>query len=145
VLLGSEAASVLALLKHVNIGWKVSRPPINVHRVAADLISFPGEYCLGGIWARVEGYGDSLRTMGIFGADLAEAPLLRELMPRLSCYQIRLRDVTRRTEVITVGARGEIGLSHVGREDLLGAEAALGFLSRRGYINWGDDGKDASK
>lgn len=143
VLLGPDPAQVTRLLQHVGIEWMVTRPPIDVHRVAADFVARPSEYCLGGVWARVEGHGQALRTIGLFGSDLAETSLFKELLPTLSCYQLRLRDVRRNYEVITVGSRAEIGLTYVAPKSLIDAEAALGFLSRRGYVEF-DDGKDAN-
>jgi hypothetical protein len=74
--------------------------------------------------------------MGFFGSDLAEAGLFKELLPRLLCYQVRLRDVRRNTEVLLVGNRGDIGLSYRGSQSLIDADDALRFLSRRQYISW---------
>lgn len=139
LLVGPEPTLVTRLLQHVGIEWMVTRPPIDVHRVALDFVARPSEYCLGGVWARVEGYGQSLRTMGVFGNDLADTALFKELLSTLSCYQLRLRDVRRNTEVLTVGSRAEIGLTYTSPKNLVDAEAALGFLSKRGYVVFEDE------
>ena len=136
LLLGQEHAAVSALLKHIGIDWRVFSPPIDVHRVAGEMINVPAEYALGAVWARVDGYGYSLRTMGFFGSDLAEAGLFRELLPKLTCYQVRLRDVRRGAEVLLVGNRGDIGLHYRGQQSLTDADNVMRFLSRRHYISW---------
>ena len=136
LLLARDPDAIPVLLEHYEVLWRVTSPPVDVHKVVQNLVSTPGEYALGAVWARTEGYGTALESVGFYGKDVAEAGMFRELLPTLSCTQVRLRDVRRGMEVLLVGHRGKIGLHYRNAESLREADEALRFLSRRRYVIW---------
>lgn len=123
------------------IGWKslIVTASIKVHNLVNELTEKPSHYCLGTVQARVDGYGRSLKSIALYGTDLADAQLFRDILPKLVPHQAQLRDVRTGFEVIRVGTQGEIKFYYHRKESLLEVDKALSFLTKQGYLVWDID------
>lgn len=120
------------------IGWKalIVTASIKVQDLVKDMTEKPTHYCLGAVQARVDGYGRSLRSMSLYGMDLADAQLFRDILPKLVPYYVHLHDVRTGDEVIRVGNQGKIKFTYNGKESLHEVDKALHYLSKHGYLQW---------
>ena len=90
----------------------------------------------------LEGYGRSLRTIGLWGDDIADAKFFHEVRDRILAYRVSLRDTKTDREVASIGSQGEVsfyyrGISHLDQTDRL-----LKFLTALSAITWsGTHGK----
>ena len=125
------------VLKESSLVGRVSTPNVNVAKLVRDLSSTPDTYSLGTVYARVDGYGQSLRSVVMYGDDLADARLFRDVLPRIAPYRVSLRHVLTKNELFTIGARGDVGFHCRGPESLDDVDKALTFLSTRNYMSWG--------
>jgi hypothetical protein len=114
------------------------RPVVSVTAIVSDLARQPGKYCLSSVHARVNGYGRSIRTVALYGDDLAEANLFGEILPRLTPFFTMLREIATRRDVLGIGSRGEITFFYHGARSLFDAEGCLRYLKAGGYLNWGE-------
>jgi hypothetical protein len=128
------------LLNKADLWRYVVRPSIDVHKLVNDVAAHPGPYSLSAVWARIDAYGQDLRTTIFYGNDLANARLFREILKELSPYRATLRDVRSNQEVVTVGSRGEIGFHYSGARSLTNLDAGLNFVSRSGHMTWSAEG-----
>lgn len=115
---------------------QVSRPEIDISRLVQELATQPGKYSMGAVFARIEGQGQALRSSAFYGADLGESELFRRLLSEVNPFRVALRDVVKRTEIISIGSRGEIAFTYSSQVSLVDADSALRFLSDRGYLAW---------
>lgn len=136
-LLASTANTVVMhLLELAGLSGLVASPNIDIPRLVADLAAEPADYVLGSVFARVEGYGNSLRSMILYGADLADARLFREILPRIQPYRVGLRDVRTRDDVATIGARGDLAFVFRGAPSVREIDLLLNYLSKQRYLSW---------
>jgi hypothetical protein len=136
LLVSTHADLVDALLEKLRMNRSVYRPDIEVSRLVNDLTKEPGKYSIGAVYARIEGQGQALRTTSFFGYDLGESALFRKLLPEIVPYRVTLRDVIKRVETVSIGSKGEVGFTYTGQTSMHDADAALRFLSSRGYLKW---------
>ncbi|MCG7906918.1 MAG: hypothetical protein JAY95_10345 [Candidatus Thiodiazotropha taylori] len=111
--------------------WINNTPYIDAPGLVSDLMKTPRTtpYSLGVIWARVEGQGQSLRTIALYGNDLGSSNLFRdELEPMISPYRLTLRK-HQITEIITIGSRGEISFPFQSIETFIDIDDALRVIS----------------
>jgi hypothetical protein len=121
----------------------VEKPRVGVGEIVKDSF-YPEEsperqgarYRLGAIYASVEGFGRSLRNMSIFGDDLANAALLRQILPQLNPNRVTLRHIKTEMEVLSVNAQGEISFYYKNSTSLSELERALAFLRKNQYLTW---------
>jgi hypothetical protein len=139
LLLSNHIDLTVALIEKASLTPRIYRPEINVHNLVNDLATQPGKYSMGTVWARIEGQGQALRTGGFFGVDLGESELFRRLLREMQSYRVTLRDVVSRSEVVSIGSRGEVGFDYSGPHTLLEVDTALHFLSSRAYLKWDVD------
>lgn len=136
LLLASHAELVHTLLNLAAQRDNVYPPFVDVPRLTHDLAKRPRNFCLGALFARVDGYGQSIRSLALYGNDLADAKLFTDLLPNLVPYRVHLRDVRTGVEIISVGSRGEISFLYRGAPSLRAVDQALSFLNRLGYLTW---------
>lgn len=136
LLLASRSELVDGMLKQLGEGESALSPSIDVSRLTSDLSKRPGSYSLGALFARVEGYGHSVRSIALYGSDLAEARLFTDLLPQLLPYRVHLRDVRTGLELLSVGSKGEVAFFYRGVQSLRDVDTTLAFLTRSGYITW---------
>jgi hypothetical protein len=111
-------------------------PLVNIPAITRDLAKRPGTFCMGALHARVEGYGNSLRSLALYGNDLAESKLFFELLPQITPFRVHLRDVRLGYEVLSIGSKGEVGFFYRAYESLKDVDRALTYLTQGGYLSW---------
>ena len=74
--------------------------------------------------------------MALYGADVGDSKLFRDMLSGLQPYRVTLRKVESGQEVVSVGSRGEIGFHFSGKRSLSDTDAALRFLAKGSYIDW---------
>lgn len=143
LLVSTHNELVAQLLDRAGVRGTLSSPDVNIPVLVNDLVGNPGEYSMSAVYARVEGYGQSLPSLALYGSDLAEASLFRQMLPAIQPHRVTLRHVSTRSEVLSVASRGEASFQYAGLGSLRGVDAALGFLSRRRYLEWDSDESSA--
>lgn len=131
--------AVYEILRLTGLSARVFSPVIDVARLVRELAATPEFYALGAVFARVEGYGRSFKSIVMYGSDLADARLFRDVLPRTNPYRASLRGLRTKEDIISVGARGEISFHCRGIQGLLEIDAALRYLSGHQYVNWSVD------
>lgn len=137
LLLGPESTLPEHFLVKVGLWRNVLRPSIRVPELVQAVTAHPGPYSLSAVFARTDAYGHSLRTVMLYGSDLANAKLFRNILGELSPFRATLRDVRTRHEVITVGSRGEIAFHYSGPNTLAKVDEALTYISEGKHMRWG--------
>lgn len=122
-------------------GWRgiLKTADINVPLLVNHLTEKPSYYSLGALYARVDGYGRSLRSIALYGADLAEAQIFRNILPNLVPYHVQLRDVRTGNEIVRVGVQGDIGFVYHGKNRLQEIDRALLYLTKNKFLTWDKD------
>jgi hypothetical protein len=143
LLVSAHAELVFSLLGYLGRRERVLTPSVDVPRITMDLVKKPGGYCLGAVFARVDGYGQSIRSVALYGNDLGEAQLFSDLLPHLVPYRVHLRDVRTGLEVLSIGSKGEVAFFYRGSFSLRSVDMALGFLNRQGYLSWSSEVAEA--
>jgi hypothetical protein len=111
-------------------------PAIDVPKLVQEMTVSPTRYVISALWARVEGFGQTLRTMALYGSDIGSSRLFQSLLPQLVAHRVTLRDLTTRSEILSIGSRGEISFSYTGARSLKAVDQTLRFLSAKGYLDW---------
>lgn len=127
---------LLSLLQRAGFHKLLTNPAVNIPMVVKELTDNPGSYAMSAVFAYVDGYGESIRSISFYGDDLAEAALFRETLPKIRPRRVSLRDVTTMTEVLSIGSRGQISFHYSGDRSLVDVDSALRFLSQRNYLTW---------
>lgn len=141
---GKEGALVLApdldlihpFLQRVGLANDAFSPTIAVDRLVRKLFSEPGAYAAGVLYARTFGSGRSLRSLSLYGDDLAQADLVRSIIGSIYPFRVHLRKVTLSHEVLGISSQGEVNFLYRGTESLEEADLALGYISSAGFIDW---------
>ena len=136
LLVGSDSDIVPFLLKELRYSSRLTAPVVDVVMLAAELAKRPGEYCLGVVWARVDGFGESLRTIALFGSDLAEARLFLDLLPLMRPFRVTLKHVRSGADILSIGAGGGVSFGFHDQHSLRDVDACLAYLNRRRLVAW---------
>lgn len=140
ILLSRDKAEIDCALAITRVRWMIVNVRVDIPRLVNALMTAPCDYAIGAAWARVDGYGQKLRTLGMFGEDLTETDLFRKLIAEnhVSCFRVALRDVRRAIEVFSISHRGEMSMRYVDEESLLGVQDGIRFLTNSGYLGGGE-------
>ena len=138
LLVSSDLVLVTKLLDLIELRKRVFAPSVDVTKLTGDLVRTPCEYCLGVVFAKVDGYGQALRSMSLYGSDLGEAQLFATLLPQILPTRVTLRDVRTKQEVLSCSSQGEVAFQYGATRSLKAVDDALSFLSRGGYVKWPD-------
>lgn len=136
LLLGYEALLVETLISKLDLGSLVFCPAVEVGRLVRSSVEEPGAYVLSSVFARIEGHGQNLRSMILYGSDVGSEPLFKGLLPDIQPFRVGLKRVATGQEVLSIGSRGEINFLFKGSETLRKVDKVLAFLARGGYILW---------
>jgi len=136
LLFGNQGVLVETFLKRCLPKARVFCPALEIPRLVKDLVAEPVQYSMSAIYARVEGYGQNLRTMALYGSDVGNADVLRDLLPALQAYRVTLRRIDTGKEVLSIGSRGEASFLYRGKNSLRNVDAVLRFLTNKRYIDW---------
>ena len=127
---------MVKLLDLLRISRTTFRPWVDVPRLVVECATRPSRFVLGSIYARVDGFGEAIRTIALYGADLADADLFVNLLPHLVPHRATLKDSAKGIDVLNVGVDGEVGFRFRGMEALSDLDRALKHLSDNGWIHW---------
>ena len=136
LLLSTSSELVDSLLKHTGQAHRMISPAIDVPRLVKELAEKPQVYVMSAVWARVDGYGQALRTLALYGSDLAEAKLFRTMLSEIIPYRVTLRNVRTHHDALTIGSRGEVAFNYRGSTSLHEVDQTFRFLSTSGYLQW---------
>jgi len=124
------------LLDRSGILSQVTCPDIPIPALVDSLTKRPTSYVMSTVYARVEGYGEALRTIGFFGKDIGEALLFRDIGSRVIPTAVQLRDAITKRDVMSVRFEGTIRFRYQSQHTLRDIDTALRFLSRNGFLHW---------
>ncbi|MFF7058090.1 hypothetical protein ACFY89_15550 [Achromobacter spanius] len=123
----------------------IERPMIDVASLVKQTI-FPAEhdqpsspgtpYRLGALYAAVDGFGRSVRTVSLFGDDLGGASMVRDMLEFLNPFRVTLRDIRNDQEVLSISTQGEMNFYFRGAASLDAVDKALAHIRRGNYIHW---------
>ena len=137
VLVGAEGGMVEVLIQRTALNEGIYTPRVFVDRLVANLANSPDDrFLMGGVFARIEGYGNSLRSIALWGADVADAELFHRIRANIAPYRVELRDVKRGSQILSISSRGELTFNYDRPELLTDITTTLKILHDEGYIEW---------
>ena len=137
VLVGAEGGMVDILIQRTSLKEGMIVPRVLVDRLVTDLANSPDDrFLMGGVFARIEGYGNSLRSIALWGADVADAELFHRIRGNIAPYRVELRDVKRGSQILSISSRGELTFNYDRPELLTDITTTLKTLHEEGYIEW---------
>jgi len=143
--LASTAAELVTKLHDVVApGHYPVVPLVRVHEMTRQLFEKPEEYSVTALHARINGYGRNLRSVSLYGDDLGEAALVRQVFETSVVTRVQLRQLRQRRDVLSIGKNGGIYFSFDRVECLRDVDMCLRFISSRGYILWSGSPSGAS-
>jgi hypothetical protein len=148
LILVSREGLVQKLFERLGIAGHIESPRIGVDQLARDLVFPPlqpesdkgsgRKYLIGAMWASVEGYARTLRTVQAFGDDLAEASLFREILQQSVVTRLGLRDPRSDKDLLSINSAGDLELRFRGATHLNTVDTLTRFMRANGYIEWRD-------
>jgi hypothetical protein len=136
LLLSLDDSLINKLLALMDWARRIKPAQIKIPDLVKQLTEKPDAYSLSIVFARVDGYGRSLRAISIYGTDLGDAQLFRDILPKLVPFRVQLRNVRTGEEVLQIGTKGEVGFSYRDATTLQKVDKALIFLTRHGFLIW---------
>jgi hypothetical protein len=145
MLVAREAALIEQVLERSLVIGHVDSPRILIDKAVRDLVFPSGDiapsmagrkYTIGSIYAAVEGYARALRSISLFGDDLAEAELFRYALKQMSVHRAAIRDPATDKELMSVSSNGGVDFHYKGVAHLNAIDALTSFLRANGYIEW---------
>lgn len=133
---GEDQDTAHAFLQKAGIRRRVTFPTIDVARLVRDLVTSGAKYQLSTVFARIDGYGAALKSVGFYGADITDAKPFRDMLPIMTPFRVNLRDPKTLRDVINVGNHGECMFTSRGRPGLIAVDTAFRFLTEGNYISW---------
>jgi len=107
--------------------------PIEIDKLVRDITNSPSQYLLSAAYAKVQGFGGSLKTASFFGDDLANASLFRDNLQLMTFYSCGLRKAEGGKEIIRLGNEGSVSFVFSGPERLLQVQDVIKYLRDRNY------------
>lgn len=109
------------------------RTQIRVAEVVKQLVSTPGQYALTHVHARVGGFGESLKTLSLWGEDLGDAQFVRDSTQVMFATQCGLRKIAEDRELLRLTNEGKFSFFlEEGR--LKSIEGVLTYLFANSYF-----------
>jgi hypothetical protein len=148
ILILSEGRSIVEHLVKDNLDEVLPpglrRVSIAVQELVTAITARPTLYVLSFVHARVPAFGAALRSVSLYGDDLAEASLFRDQLPLLIFFICGLRRATGGSEIVRLGADGTISFRFTDPRDerIREVEEILRFLRSERYLVtdiWPDD------
>lgn len=144
LLASTHSEVVQRFITHNRLARLIERPMIDVAGLVRESV-FPSaneqtpnlsSYRMGALYAAVDGFGRSVRTISLFGDDLASAGVVREILKYLNAFRVTLREARSEQEVLSVSTQGEISFYYRGASSLEGVDKALAHVRRGNFIHW---------
>ena len=114
---------------------------IAVDNLVRKLCQKPTVYVLSFVHARLPAFGASLRSVSLYGDDLAEASMFRDHVGLMNFFTCGLRRAVGGPELLRLGADGTVSFYLTDPHRVLEVEGVLSFLRQEGYLS-GDVLKD---
>jgi len=134
---GEEAGAAEALIQRAGLGVGIFQPRVHIEKLVTNLAEKPDDrFLMGAVFARIEGFGNSLRTISLWGADVADAEMFHRIRHNLAPYRVELRDVATGTQLLSISSRGEVVFIYDGPRALDAVDQTLKTLSKDGYVEW---------
>jgi hypothetical protein len=108
IITSSHGDLVEALLRESGIARDLRRPRVQVAALVKNITESPDEYHTTVLYARVDGFGQALRTIAFFGDDITGANLSRDILQFAEPFRTTLRPANGDSEVLSVGSKGEV-------------------------------------
>jgi len=130
---------VSELLRDLGIeGWLNNTPTVNVVGLMADLMAKPRntDYALSTVWARVEGFGQHLNTIIMYGRDIPSAALFDQHISKyIVPYRLTLRD--KGHEILSIGDKADVSFPFTGAISMRDIDRALRVIGKElGRLDW---------
>lgn len=141
LLVSTRNELVVQLLHKIDCSnWINSTPTVKIGSLLNDLIARPRKidnYSIGAIYAKVEGYGQSLRTIILYGDDIASTPFFEEkVLPNTLPYRITLRK-NRWREVMSIGEKADIYFPYRNTDSLKEIDDLVKVIGlTHGHLDW---------
>lgn len=151
MLLSQDQAHVIAFLDICGIENRLEKPRIAVTNFVTDLVApvnderekSPGrQYRVSAVFAAIDGYGRSLKTMALWGSDLLNAELFTLLLKQVSPYRVTVRDLLQDSDIVSIDSNGEVNFFFRGPTQLRKVDTFFRYLKKRGYIRWALHGEE---
>jgi hypothetical protein len=116
------------------------RTPIHIQALVEAIAATGEPYRLTSVAARTAGFGDDLRSISYFGANVSQAQMFRDALPQLDCYQCGLRFANDGggTEIARVGNDGFLSFAlpfgNQAAKRLRDVEEVIRFLRKGGFL-----------
>jgi hypothetical protein len=145
MLLTDDHIHVNSFFEVCGIESRVERPRISIAHFVRDLVSpvnepdaeRPGRpYRVSSVFASVDGYGRSLKTIALWGDDLINAALFTSVLPQVTPYRVTVRELLRDSDIASAGSGGEINFLFRGPAQLKKVDSFFRYLKQRGLIRW---------
>lgn len=140
ILVSSHAAVVDSFLRRTRLSDISEFPRVDIRRVVDHLAYGDAgngrEYRMGVLFASLEGYGRALRTIGLWGDDIADARFFNEINSELTPYRVSIRDVRSDREVASIGSQGEVNFYYRGFAHLDQIDRLFKYLTNLNAIAW---------
>lgn len=144
LLLSTHSDVVQEFINSNRLSRLVERPVIDISGLVKELV-FPGGdeqaagtagYKMGALYAAVDGFGRSVRTISLFGDDLGSAAMVRDVLKYLNPFRVTLRDARNEQEVLSISTQGEISFYYRGMPSFESVDKALAHVRRGNFIHW---------
>jgi hypothetical protein len=145
MLLADDQARVSNFFEVCGVEALIERPRLSIATFVKDLVApinepnteRPGRaYRVSSIFASVDGYGRSLKTVALWGDDLINAALFTNLLTQLAPYRVTVRELLRDTDIVSVGTGGEVNFLYRGLPHLRKVDSFFRYLKQSGLIRW---------
>ena len=135
IVVSSHVELVEHLLDMGGMAREAHRPSIDVRGLVQTIVSAPDDYRLAAVFARVDGFGQALRSVNFYGSDIGAASLFTDSLTLVDPHRVQLRLARSGVEVLGIGSRGELSfVFNERRTGVANVDAALRYLKR--WIHW---------
>ena len=141
LLVSTKSDWITKLLNEIGCdSWINSTPTVDIPKLMNDLVARPRkiqEYSVGAVYAKVHGYGQSLRTIILYGDDVASASLFeKDILPKAKPYRLALRKNKWR-QVISIGDKADVAFPYRDTNSLKDVDDVIKVIGiERGHLDW---------
>lgn len=139
-----HSSVIQAFINRKRLARQIEKPDINISSIVQNSV-FPSDvegqskgnaFRLAAVYAHVDGFGLSLQKISLFGEDICNANLIKDILKYLNPYRVTLRDIRASSEILSIGSTGEISFYYKGPISLDKVDRAMAFIRRGNYIQW---------
>ena len=135
ILVSTSSDVVDAFVRRLDIERMFVRPSVDVARIVTDVYTGRHSYyALSRAFGWIEGQGDALRSISLYGEDVTNCNLFEKILDSLSPHYVQLHELSFGISVLSIGTRGQISFQNRGPESLELVLESLGFLSGKDTI-----------